>query len=137
MLLVSMILLLLRYNHIPLHQSSNFIWSLLNHPGFRTILFSIIACVLSFTVTGADTSDISVSVCLYSSETSFSIHKDLSHSDNTSILFIFLELVLALLYSLHYICLVCHPAVTCLVSSMESSTISLLQGELVMLYQML
>ena len=132
-----MTLLLLRYNHIPLHQSSNFIWSLLNHPGLRTILFSIIACVLSFTITGADTSDISVSVCLYSSEASFSIHKDLSHSDNTSILSIFLELVLALLYSLHYIYLVCHPAVTCLVSFMEYSTTSLLQGELVMLYQML
>ena len=36
---VSRTLLLLRHNRIPLHQSSNFIWSPSNHPGSGTIFF--------------------------------------------------------------------------------------------------
>ena len=110
---VSMILLLLRYNHISLYQSSNFVWSLSNHPGSGTILFGIVACVLLFTVTGAGISDISVSVYSYSFEASFSSSKDPSCFDNVSISSsVLLELVLVPLYSLHYIYFICHLAVT-------------------------
>ena len=112
LLLVSMTLLLLKNSLIPLHQSSNFVQSPSNHPGSGTILFGIIACALLFTVTGASTSDIFMSICLYSSKALFLIHKDPSHSDNTSILSVLLELVLASLHSLHYTCFVCRLAVT-------------------------
>ena len=102
--LVSMILLLLRYNCIPLHQSSNFVWSLSNYPGSRTMLFNMTAYTFSFIAgAGASATDISVSVCLYSFEISFMICKNSSCSDNASISFILLELVLVSLYSLHYI----------------------------------
>ncbi len=50
----------------------------------------------------AGATDISVSVCLYSSvEASLLICKDPSHSDNASILFVLLELVLSS-HSLYY-----------------------------------
>jgi len=63
--------------------------------------------VLSFTVTGTGISDISVSVCLYSSEALFSICKDPSYSDNASISSILLELILVSLHSfaLYMFCL--------------------------------
>ena len=77
-----------------------------------TIFFSIVTCMLLFTVTDAATPNISVSVCLYSSEALFTICKNPSHSNNTSILSILLELVLVSLCSLHYMCFICHPAVT-------------------------
>jgi len=49
---VSITLLLLRNNLIPLYQSSNFILSLLNHPGSRIMFLGIIACLFVFIVTG-------------------------------------------------------------------------------------
>ena len=107
-----MILLFLRYNHISFYQSSNFVWSLSNYPGSRTIFFGIVTCMLLFTITGAGTLDISVSICLYSSEASFIIYKNPSHSDNAFILSVLLELILVSLCSLHYMCFVCYPAVT-------------------------
>ena len=91
--LVSMTLLLLRNSHIPLHQSSNFIWSPSNYPGSGTIFLGNSACPFSwYVVTGA--TDISVSVCLSLVEASLLIYKDPSHSDNASILFVLLELIL-------------------------------------------
>ena len=54
----------------------------------------------------ASTTDISVSVCLYSFEASSVIYKDPSHSDNATILFILLELILVPLSSLCYMCFV-------------------------------
>ena len=94
-----MTLLLLRNNLIPLHQSSNFVWSPSNYLGSGTIFLGIPAG--SFTV-GAGTVDISVSICLYS-EASSVIFKDPSCSDNASISFVLLELVLVSLHGFHYI----------------------------------
>jgi len=90
-----MILLLLRNNHISLHQSSNFVWSPLNYPRSETILFGITAYILSFIIAGAGTGtiDISLSDCLYaSSEALFVIFKDPNLSDNASILFVLCKL---------------------------------------------
>ena len=101
--LVSMTLLLLRYNHIPLHQSSNFVWSPLNYLRFRTMLFGMTVCMFSF-VASAGAADISISVYLYLLEDFSVICKDPSCSNNTSILFIFLELILVSLCSLYYMC---------------------------------
>ena len=104
--LVSMILLLLRNNLIPLHQSSNFVQSPSNYPGSSTTFFSISVCTFSLTpaAAGAGADDISVSICLSLLEASFVICKDPSHSDNALILFILLELVLVPLHSLYYMC---------------------------------
>ena len=105
LLSVFMTLLLLRYNCIPLHQSSNFVWFLLNHPRSGTMLFSITAYTFLF-IAGAGAADISVSVCLYSLEAFSVICKDSSYSNNASILFVLLELILVPLCSLHYTCFV-------------------------------
>ena len=107
LLLVSMTLLLLRNSLIPLHQSSNFVQSPSNYLRSGTMFFGIPACTFLFIVTvstGAD--DISVSICSSSLEASSVICKDPSHSDNASILFVLLELILVLLHSLNYTCFV-------------------------------
>ena len=103
LLLVSMILLLLRYNCIPLYQSSNFVWSPSNHSESRTMLFGMTAYTFSFIVAGAGTINISVSDCLYLLEASSVICRDSSYSNNAFILFVLLELVLVFLHSLYYI----------------------------------
>ena len=107
---VSMTLLLLRNNLIPLHQSLNFIWSLSNHLGSSTIFLGIPACVFSLIATavaGTGAVDIlSVLVCLYLLEASSVICKDPSLSNSASISFVLLELVLVSLRSLHYICFI-------------------------------
>ena len=105
---VPLTLLLLRNNLIPLHQSSNFDRSLSNHPESGTIFFGNPAWTFLLTAAAvvASTTDISVSVGSYSSVEVISlICKDPSHSDNASILFVLLELVLAS-HSLHYTCFV-------------------------------
>ena len=105
LLSVSMTLLLFRNSLISLHQSLNFIRSLSNHPGSGIMFFGIPAYMFLFIVTasaGAD--DISVSIHLSSLEASSVIHRDPSCSDNASILFILLELVLVPLRSLHVFC---------------------------------
>jgi len=110
---VFMTLLLLRYNRIPLYQSSNFVWFLSNYPRSGTILLGIIACSFMFIIgAGASVVDISVSNYLYSFKTLFVICKNPSCCDNVSILSILLKLILAPLCSLHYTCFVCHLAVT-------------------------
>ena len=97
LLSVSMTLLLLRNNQIPLHQSSNFVLFLSNHPESGTIFFSMVAYVL-FIVAGTGATDILLSDhSLVSSETLFMICKNPSLSDSASILSICLELVLVLL----------------------------------------
>ena len=96
---VSMTLLLLRNNLIPLHQSSNFDWSLSNYPGSGTMFFGSPAWTFLLTVAaaGAGATDISsMDVCSYLSEASSMICKDPSRSDNVSISFVLLELVLVL-----------------------------------------
>ena len=62
--LVSMTLLLLRINHIPLHQSSNFVWSLSNYSGSGTIFFGILIYMFSLIAIGTGATNISVFVCL-------------------------------------------------------------------------
>jgi len=106
LLLVSITLLLLRNSLIPLHQSSNFIQSPSNYPGSSTIFFGILTCTFFLTpaAAGAGADDISVSVHLSLLEASSVIYKDSSCSDNASILFVLLKLVLVPLCSLHYIC---------------------------------
>ena len=96
---IAMILSLLRNNLIPLYQSSNFVQSLSNHPGSGTIFFDNPACLYSWLVTaiGAGAVDISVSICSLFVEASSVILRDPSHSDNASILFVLLELVVVLL----------------------------------------
>ena len=97
MILLLVLKTLLRNNHIPLHQSSNFIWSPSNHSGSGTIFFSNPTWTFSLfaTAAGAGATDISsVVVCSYLSEASFVIYKDPNHSDSASISFVLLELVL-------------------------------------------
>ena len=103
-----MTLLLLSNSHIPLHQSSNFIWSPSNYPGFGTILFGIPADTfppISMAIgAGAGAVDISVSICsLVSFEALSVILRDSSLSDNASKSFVRLELILVILcsYMLH------------------------------------
>ena len=91
---VSKTLLLLRNNLISLYQSSNFVQSLLNHPRSGTILFGITACIFWFVCAGV--SNISMSNHSSLLETSSVICKNPSHSDNVSILSVYLELVLVL-----------------------------------------
>ena len=107
LLSVPLTLLLLRNNLIPLHQSSNFVQSPSNHLGSGTMLLGIPADSFTAGVTAgvvAGAVDISVSVCLLL-EASSLICKDSSRSDNTSISFVLLKLVLASC-SLHYMCFV-------------------------------
>jgi len=59
--LVFISLLLLRIIHIPLHQSLNFILSLLNYPGFGTMFLGITAYLFMFVVTGTGATDIALS----------------------------------------------------------------------------
>ena len=99
LLSVSLTLLLLRNNCISLNQFLNFIQSPLNYPGSSTMFFGVTAYIFSLIAAGASATDISVSVCLYLSEASSVICKDLSCSDNTLILFVLLELVLVSLCS--------------------------------------
>ena len=101
---VPLTLLLLRNNLIPLYQSSNFVRSLSNYPGSRTMLFGISADSFTAGAT-AGAVDISVSICLLSDEASLLIYKDPSHSDNASISFVLFELILVPC-SLYYMCFV-------------------------------
>ena len=95
--LVSMTLLLLRNNCIPLHQSSNFVRSPSNYPGSGTIFLGNPVCPFSWLVPAivAGATDISVSVCLLLVEASSMICKDSSHSNNASILFVLLGFVVS------------------------------------------
>ena len=120
---VPLTLLLLRNSLIPLHQSSNFDWSPSNYPGSGTILFGNSADMFPpiSTAMGAGAVNISVSVCSYSSvEFPSSICKDPSRTDNASMLFVLLELVLSSwqITLSRFVCRSC-------------STAPLLQGELV------
>ena len=108
LLSVPLTLLLLRNNLIPLYQSSNFVQSLSNHPGSRTMLFGIPAD--SFTTgVAAGAVNISVSICLSFVEASSLICKNSSCSDNASISFILLELVLISSCSYCYACFIFSP----------------------------
>ena len=96
---VSMTLLLLRNNRIPLYQSSNFVRSLSNHPRSGIIFLGNPACPFSWLIPAISTSAVNISsvvVCSYSSEASSVICKDPSLSDNASISSVCLELVLVL-----------------------------------------
>ena len=63
LLSVSMTLLLLRNNHIPFYQSSNFIQLLLNYPGSSTMFFGVTAYMFLLIAAGAGATDISVFDC--------------------------------------------------------------------------
>ena len=106
LLLVSMTLLLLRNNLIPLHQSSNFVRSLSNYSGSSIIFFGIPTCtfLLIPTAAGVSADDISVSVLLL--EASSVICKDPNRSNNALISFVLLELVLVFLHRLSYMCFI-------------------------------
>ena len=77
-------------------------------------MFSLVTATASVGPT-----NISVFVCLYSLKASSVICKDSSHSDNTSILFVLLELVLVPFHSFHYMHFVLDRYL-CLVSSVGS-----------------
>ena len=92
--LVSMTLLLLRNNHIPLHQSLNFVLSPLNYLGSETMFLGITAYLFVFIVTGTSATDITSSDCsIILSEVSFVICKDPSYSNSVSMSSVLLELV--------------------------------------------
>ena len=84
LLSISITLLLLRNNLIPLHQSSNFVLFLSNHSGSRTIFFSNSAYPL-FCPTSAV--NILSSFSIVYSKASSVICRDSSYSDNASISF--------------------------------------------------
>ena len=107
---VPLTLLLLRNNLIPLYQSSNFVQSLSNHPGSGTMLLGIPADSFTARVI-ASAVDISVSICSLLVEASSLICKDPSYSDNASILFVLLELVLTF----------CSYCYTCFVFSTDNA----------------
>ena len=67
------------------------------------MFFGIPACTFSLLIAGTGAVDISVSVCSYLLEASSVIYKDPSYSNNISISFVLLELILVPLHSLHYI----------------------------------
>ena len=95
---VSMTLLLLRNSRIPLYQSSNFVLSPSNHPGSGTMFFGNPACLFSWLIPAIGTGAVdifSIVICSFSSEVSLVICKDSSCSDNASILFVHLELVVS------------------------------------------
>ena len=103
---VPLTLLLLRNSLIPLHQSSNFVQSPSNHPGSGTIFFGNPAWTFSLATAAPDAGvpDISMSVGSYLSvEASLLICKDPSLSNNASISFVLLELILSFC-SFHYTC---------------------------------
>ena len=85
LLLVSIALLLLRNNLIPLYQSLNFALSLLNHPRSGTMFLGTLACLL-FSCVNISAVDISSMYSIVFSEALFVIYKDPSLSDNVSIL---------------------------------------------------
>ena len=102
LLSVSMTLLLLINNLIPLYQSVNFVQSPSNYLGSIIILLCIIACMFSFA--GIGTTDISLSDYLpVYSEALFVIFNDSSLSDSTFILFVLYELVLSSLQFIPYV----------------------------------
>jgi len=68
------------------------------------MLLGITACMFLLFITCAGASNISVSVCLF--EVSLVICRDFSLSNNVSISFVLLELVLVPLHSFHYMCFV-------------------------------
>ena len=103
---ITMILLFLRNNCIPLHQSLNFVQLLSNHSGSSTMFFSIPVYMFSLIAAGVGATDISVSNLSWLFEVSSVICKDPSCSDNASISFILLKLVLVPLHSLYYTCFV-------------------------------
>jgi len=83
LLSISVTLLLLRNNWIPLYQSSNFVLSSLHYSGSRTILLGNSTCLLCMFP------DATKMLSVYSvvlSEASSIIFNDPSHSDNTFIL---------------------------------------------------
>jgi len=84
LLLVSIVLLLLRNNLIPLYQSSNFILSLLNHPGSGTMFLGTLAYLLFSYIDTGIINILSVYFVILP-ETLFMICKDPSCSDNLSI----------------------------------------------------
>ena len=72
------------------------------------MFFGIPACIFLFVATaGASVFDIlSVFICSYSLEASSMIYRDSSCSDNTSILFVLLDLVLVPLCNFYYMCFI-------------------------------
>jgi len=103
-LLVSKILLLVRNNCIPLHQSLNFVLSPSNYPRFRTILFGITVCMLLFVIASAGAADISLFDHLFILlEASFVIFKDPNLSNSVSISFVLYKLVLFFLWSIPHV----------------------------------
>ena len=137
---IAVILLLLRNNQISLYQSSNFVLSLSNYPGSGTILFSITAYSLLFVVASTSATDIALSDCsVVSSEVLFIICKDPSYSNNISMSFILLELVLVLLCSLLHMCFIYHLVVTLpnFVHELTTMYLSFCKVSLMTLYQML
>jgi len=86
----------------------------------------------SFTTgVAAGTADISVSICSLFIEASSLIYKDSSHSDNASISFVLLELVLISSCSYCYVCFVFLTDNAVLFRPEVCSTVSPLQGKLV------
>jgi len=103
LLSVSITLLLLRNNCIPLHQSLNFVLFSLNYSKSETMFLGIIACLFVFVVTGTSVIDIVLSdYFIVLSKVLFVIYKDPSHSDSASMSSVLLELILVLLCGLHY-----------------------------------
>ena len=114
-----MTLLLLKNNHIPFHQFSNFVLSPLNHLGSGTMFFGIIAYLFMFVVTGTGATDIASSDhSIVLSKILFVIYKDPSHSNSVSMSSGLLKLILVPLCGLHHTCFVYCLVVHHLISSM-------------------
>jgi len=70
------------------------------------MLLGITTCTFSLLIACTSVSNVSVSVCSYLFKASSVICRDPSLSDNVSISFVLLKLVLVPLHSFHYICFV-------------------------------
>ena len=122
-----MTLLLLRNNYILFHQSSNLIWLPSNYPGSKTMLFSIMACLILLCTTSASAVDIfsdASSVVLFLSKAYSSvILNDFNIYSSISMLIVSYLYLFILSVHDHYHNSLC---LSCIVLSVISTTIVLL-----------
>ena len=134
--LVSMTLLLLRNNLIPLHQSLNFVLSLLNHSRSGTMFLGTPACPL-FPCVDTGAIDISSVYSIVLSETSFVICKNSSYSDNVSISLSWYQLIFVSCGLTTYILFFPIVKPSIILCRLTTSVLSFCKVSLPTIYQML
>jgi len=129
LLLVSIALLLLRNNLIPLYQSLNFVLFLSNHPGSGIMFLGTLVCPL-FSCVNISAVDILSMYSVVFSEALFVIYKDPSFSDNVSISLSWYWLVLFLVDLTTCVLFLPMVKLSIVLCELTTSVLSFLQGEL-------